>query len=206
MCQIRADLSELDSNWPGECRFGAPLCFGRDRGKGAPGPHESGGAFGSAWVPCCLGNPLPPRLIFPFRARGPGVWIVVRPPVVDIADGDLAAVWIGTEFLEGPGKLQRCGADLIRLVRFDVPGHIHLDGDSQDPRCLHRRHHSRLSSAVVPTSRRRTARDSPAAPGEKLPARSPGELTVSRLRPPAALAPGIQANAAARSTRKVMEV
>src|ERR1700729_110743 len=124
---------------------------------------------GSAWVPCCLGNPLPPRLGFPW-ARSPGIWIVVRPPVVDIADGDLTAVWIGAEFLEGPGKLQCCGADLIRLVRFDVPGHIHLDGDSKDSRCLHRHHHSCLTSAVVPASRQRTAPGSSAAPGEKLPA------------------------------------
>ena len=70
----------------------------------------------------CLGNPLPPRLIFPFRARGPSVSIVVRPPVVDIADGDLTAVWIGAEFLEGPGKLQRYGADLIRLYASMCPG------------------------------------------------------------------------------------
>src|SRR4249920_3613961 len=82
-------------------------------------PRESSG---SVRVPCCLGNPLPPRLIFPFRARGPSVSIVVRPPVIGIADGDLTAVWIGAEFLEGPGKLQRYGADLIRLYASMCPG------------------------------------------------------------------------------------
>src|SRR5580692_664492 len=136
---------------------------------------------GSAWVPCCLGNPLPPRLGFPW-ARSPGIWIVVRPPVVDIADGDLTAVWIGAEFLEGPGKLQCCGADLIRLVRFDVPGHIHLDGDSKDSR-----------------SRQRTAPGSSAAPGEKLPA-VPGRAYCQSAA--AAGGVGTQANAAARSTRR----
>ena len=40
----------------------------------------------------------------------------MRPPVVDIADGDLTAFWIGAEFLEGPGKLQGYGADLIQLA------------------------------------------------------------------------------------------
>ena len=139
-------------------------------------------------LPSCLGNPLPPRLIFPFRARGPSVSIVVRPPVVDIADGDLTAataVWIGAEFLEGPGKLQRYGADLIRLYASMCPGTftsmvtVRILGVSigvitpayQAPSCR------RVVSGL--------AGDSPAAPGEKLPARSPGELSVSRLRLPA---------------------